>query len=351
MLKFTKKSKLRQNIDGNVFDHRSQIVSRKNLLRCISFIKNVQVCFDDEVLYILTHLSDADSLLQRIELILLWWFGERSLRTPNVEQFDTLSKLANDAINVIEALPLFEQRVPLCRLALLLACNGERLPVDVLKKILQQSTELTRLTRIVWPVILELPSTLFRADYEDRRDQHVQRGIFAKDPDNNIDTVEDHIRDGDRNTKFISFTTAFSVAVMYWAQDKSAHDKNRVLLTVDIKHPDFLVWNVSVRDMLPKGESQGRATRDREVIIEPADRALSNRVICKTTDCLRCYNDDESFRTFVNATPRKAHCGTFAAHFLDLRIAWDLYCQPAMFSAPSSSTSSTSSSSTSSKSS
>lgn len=304
--------------------------------------------FDDKVLYVLTHLTDTDSLLRRIELILLWWFGEQSPRTPNVEQFDALSKLANDAINVIEALPLFEQRVPLCRFARLLACNGERLPDDILNTILQQSTELTRLTRIVWPVILDLPSTLYRSDYEDRCDQYLQHGIFAKDPDNNIDTVEDHIRDGDRNTKFISFTTAFSVAVMYWAQDKSAYDKNRVLLTVDINHPDFLVWDVAVRDVLPQGVSQARATRDREVIIEPAERQLSHQVIVQITDCLRCYNESESFRMVVNKTPRKADYGKFAMNYLDLRISLDLYCQPAMFSAPSSSASSTSSSASSS---
>lgn len=150
----------------------------------------------------------------------------------------------------------------------------------------------------------------------------VADGIVAKNPDNDVNTSQDHINDGNLSTRFISFTTALPVALMYWAQDYSSKQKqrkDRVLLEIDVRSR-FLVWEVVVRDMLPSHTAaQGRATVDREVIIEPASHSLSQACIRASFDCHRCYDENEIFRTLVDGTPPKASYDKFASKYLDMR--------------------------------
>lgn len=165
---------------------------------------------------------------------------------------------------------------------------------------------------------------LYRAEYETRRVAIDTVGIEAKNADDQQYTVRDHIDKGSYDTRFVSFTTAKSVAAMYWAKSFK-QGENRLLLACDASHFKFRVWSVHTStDFGWKSPAHKRTATDREVVVECAQRSLSPEVIVEKYDCKRCHDENRDFRSLVDNMPQKSpYYGykfyeAFAADFLDM---------------------------------
>jgi hypothetical protein len=269
-----------------------------------SCVSSLSLSFLVLVLFISLNASIAiSSALRRVELLVLWTFSDPKRRNPTVVDCNELVVRVTTVATLAGALAHYDRRAALSELAFFLT-EPRPLPAVALLSDAQRTAvfalhpDLNRLMTSVWPVAFGLGTrTLFRADYENRRGTHESNGIVAKNPDNTINTAQDHIADGTLATRFISFTTALPVAVMYWASDFCCQQKDRVLLEVTLTNPRFLIWDIVVRDLLPRGREQARVVLDREVIVEPACRALDGAVIQAEFDCRACYNENPTFRT------------------------------------------------------
>lgn len=249
----------RFKINGNVFilpltnDLSKNLMNWKNIILNRNNVRKEKQIFFHKNSYFL--FLAIDKLLYRVELFTLWLFSNPSIRIPTLSDRNQLVFRSKEAVIFAKTLEKYEQRIAVSKLARLLV---GKLTNDEQVTLFNDHQDLQRLMNNVWPIVIQLSkSALYRADYEDRRGKHKRDGIVAKNPDNDVHTSQDHINNGDLSTRFISFTTALPVAVMYWAQDYSSKQrKDRVLLEIDISDPRFLVWDIVVRDMLPQGQSQ-----------------------------------------------------------------------------------------------
>ena len=116
---------------------------------------------------------------------------------------------------------------------------------------------------------------LYRVIYMSQKD--FSKGLFAKDPLNDTHTLEDHIRDGSIDSRFVSTTTLFEWALWYASKTyvTTGYVENRFIVEIDVaklvKHKHVRFHNKrSSRGSQLKGQFANFAASAQEVCLEAA---------------------------------------------------------------------------------
>jgi len=173
---------------------------------------------------------------------------------------------------------------------------------------------------------LHVPTLLYRAEYA--RDVAALRrdGFVAKAPLDQTYTWQQHVEQGARRTRYISFTKLLAVALYYWAKAYVKSGEQRLLLVVDTQCDHLRAWlledatGISDADGGAAARAKFNAAGHREIVLEPAAGVVPAVAIVATIDCARAMREDSDFARLVRTTQgakKTTPFNKFAACFLD----------------------------------
>ena len=165
---------------------------------------------------------------------------------------------------------------------------------------------------------------LYRVIYASQHDFYA--GIYAKDPNNHEHTVDDHIRDGSIESRFVSTTTLLEWALWYACKIyvTTGYIENRFIVEIDVKklssyeHVKFHNKRAKKQSQL-KGQFANFSVSAQEVCLETGARSGGLPVVPR--DCITAVYrlPVETDAKGLSKKHKIGHDGNCAVHILDLK--------------------------------